>query len=522
MKGSASTLNSTSSLELGEWLISTQSPSLLPNVYHLLAAQLGRFTATVPGLYLVAANVIIKDSGTSNLNMALRKNGVASSVRITHPALHTLSANGQTTYTMTGTVVVKLTQGDYVSIFLTSEKGDNYFVLSNSTFSTSLVCELSNSFCAGILLVRNNQIFSKSNQGYQSLFGFTTQEPAFFERIDKPSSSYPILKIKVKETGLYFVGGSVYIGNREIALDVPYNLAVFHEKTGGTKHILNGIRSYKAHEGDSASSLTTVAASGVVLLRKDESVTLEVSSNVFNSSYFYQVSDVTFSLVRVALPLWVTGLRQVSDEPDFNERKETEAGRWDTLKYWSIKGTSTGYVNGQLFDPKGNSVTVTKKGTYIAALSLTLDVATAQHVSLCLGSSSCDCFLESTDYLPAGKSSLSVAGIVELDEQTKTSVCWRTGANTVFRTNKATFRTLQRLQNAVVNNSILIQDESKVFTSAGNKLLYNWTAAEAGMFLISVNFVFISDTSEMVEVSAEIQRSNYIIGSSRKSAILGI
>ena len=521
MKNTESIFNS-SPVELGGWSVSSLYSTIETNRNEMFSKESGRFLAPSRGLYIVAVNIIVEDYGNSSMTVNLLKNGVESSatnpIKVRHPALSTSPANEKTTYTITGTTVVKLNKEDYVSVFLSaSEK--RFTVLSNSTFSMALVCQLTDKFCAGALFMRKGDRSAKFHESFQYLYNFVKQDPAFFENVELPSS-IPFLKVKIKEPGLYFVGSSLNVGERNDPLNMSYKLATFLHDTHGNKDKLKGMLVKKANSGK-YSSITSLTASGVVFLRKNEEISLQISSFANLSSY-YRVRESTFAVVRITFPLWVSGLRQVSDEPDMSQTKEAETGQWQILNHWSTKGTSSGYVNGALLDSKGNSITPVTKGYYIATLSLTLKVSTSELFNLCLGTSICDrCFIEVTEYLPAGISNLFAAEVVQLDEQTKLSVCLKSAGSTTFSIFKDTFRTLQYLQDTSSNNSVNIQKEEIFSPTAANRIIHNWTATTDGLFFITISLVCKNTTSNISDIVLEVVGTS-VIGSSRKSPFPGI
>lgn len=485
--------------EIDRWRVLTPtSNSLFQNSAQFNSTS-GRFKAQEDGIYLVSANILIRNLGSSQMNMTILLDG-----RSSNNALNTFqprpsnSPTGDFVSTLTLVGAVRLIPEQYLSIFIQvqCQGASSWKVLANSSFSAVLVSRWESDYTAGFL-------GNTSDDGNgASVFGkvFYWQVAMFSKNLDLPEFS----PVNVRSSGLYFLQ-SVLILN-----DITGNATFDSGVCLDNKIAFNGITASKVSEG--LNGKFVISASGVLYLRKGQNVGLCTRSENAHIQ-FQNMRGSWFSMARFLAPGQQPGLHQILQH-NGNTSASCEKS---VIRSASTAGDQLTYINNNVFNPnltlpcdKGDFM-ATLTGTYFISLIFTLNGNVPQNVTACAGPRKCaECHGEIFIRLSQHNCTFAFAGLIDLKKNELISVCLKSqqqAFNLVTATRSVHFL-------SELNKTVQLQHPSVNYNSSGWHELVQWQTPsgkslqkiyvmESGFYVLSTNLQINVAVESLVGVKLE-------------------
>ena len=445
----------------------------------------GRFKAKEDGLYLVTGNILIRHSGSSEINMSVLLDGQSSKTAFkTFQPKPSNSPRSDFISTLTLVGTVRLIDEQYLSIFIEAQcqGSSSWKVLDNSSFSVVLVSRWESDYAAGFLAnttsFGNGQppTFSKVHYWHAWMFSKDFEVTKFFP-------------FEIKSSGLYFLQ-SVLILN-----DIDGN-TTFHSGVCIDNEIaFNGIMASKVSEGLKGEFV--ISAFGVLYLRKGQKVYLCTRSE--NNADFENRQGSSFSMVRFLAPGQQPGLHLIMQHVH-NTSVPCERS---VISSVSTSGNQLTYVHSNVVNPNPTSpcdkgdLKATLTGTYFISLIFTVRGNVPENVTACAGPRKCaECYVEVSSTLRQYNNTFGFVGLVDLKKDELISICLKSQDET-FSLETAT-RSLHVLSELQPNRTVQLKHRSVSFSSSGWHKLPQWKTSngksvqniyvvESGLYVLSVN-----------------------------------
>ena len=423
----------------------------------------GRFKAGEDGFYLVAANVLIRHSGSSKVTMnVLLDDGQRQQIALT--TFHALdSRGGQYVNTLTIAGITRLSADQIISISITG--ASLLEVLPNSSFSVVLISRWNSDYAAGF--VSHTTRFTFNGDVYY--WNTTVSKNLFKERHD------PVI---IKDSGLYFLQSAV---NVEVIKDYTVRSRLKIDD----KLVPRGFTSLMRAPAISTSFV--LGAFGVLYLRKGQKVNL-FTEFAKPGNYFRNEPGSWFSMARLLSPAQQPGLFQTLK---YVQRNALHRGE-PVISHASTSGDQLAYVQGKVFNPNATSqgygdFTATLTGTYLISLIFAISGKVPGNFTACIGPRSCaECYVQVPGALSQYHNTYGFVGLVDLTVRERISVCFKSN-HTCFTLMSAK-RSVHYLSDLNVNRTFQLKHRSVAFSSSGWHELIEWET-NSGQLLQKVRVV---------------------------------
>ncbi|XP_068682491.1 uncharacterized protein [Montipora foliosa] len=411
----------------------------------------GRFKAKVDGLYLIAANILIRHSAPSKITMnALLDGQINKRVLTTFQPLKGTGANFVETLTIAG--IARLITEERLSIFITADsQGSLLKVLPNSSFSVVLISRLNSDYAAGVVAHTTTQTFD----GPLYHWNTTVTKNLFKTRFD------PVV---IMNSGLYFLQ-SVIVVKPNVHKTIDSKVVV-HSRNSDWSN------SFPASLISASSGVPMVlSAFGVLYLRKGQKVSLFTGSN----KPFINDVGSWFSMARFLAPASQPGLFQTIKDVQNNSFHCNQP----VIKYASTAGDQLAYIQGNVFNPKASrqcckgEFKTTSTGTYLVSLIFTISGKVPGNVTACIGPRKCaECYVQVSFALSHHKKTYGLLALVAFAMHDLISVCLNSQVISASVTNAK--RSMQYLSDVNFNKSVQFNHRSVSFNSSGWHELSEW------------------------------------------------
>ena len=444
----------------------------------------GRFKATEDGLYLVTGNILIRHSGSSEINMSILLDGQSSKTAFkTFQPKPSNSPRSDFISTLTLVGTVRLIDEQYLSIFIEAEcqSSSSWNVLDNSSFSVVLVSRWESDYAAGFLA--NTTSFGNGHSTFRKVHYWHVW---MFSKNFEVTAFRPV---EVKSSGLYFLQ-SVLILN-----DINGN-ATFHSGVCIDNEIaFNGIMASKVSEGLKGEFV--ISAFGVLYLRKGQKVYLCTRSE--NNAHFQNMQGSSFSMVRFLAPGQQPGLHLIMQHVQ-NTSVPCERS---VISSVSTGGNQLTYIHSNVFNPNPTSpcnkgdLKATLTGTYFISLIFTVRGNVPENVTACAGPRKCaECYVEVSITLRQYNNTFGFVGLVDLKKDELISICLKSQDET-FSLETVT-RSVHFLSELQPNRTFQLKHRSASFSSSGWHKLAQWKTSsgksvqniyvvKSGLYVLAVN-----------------------------------
>ena len=410
----------------------------------------GRFKAKVDGLYLIAANILIRHSAPSKITMnALLDGQINKRVLTTFQPLKGTGANFVETLTIAG--IARLITEERLSIFITADsQGSLLKVLPNSSFSVVLISRLNSDYAAGVVAHTTRSTFDGPVYHWN-----TTVTKNLFK-----TEFYPV---DITNSGLYFLQ-SVIVVKPNVDKTIYSKVVVYSSDSASSNFPASLI---SASSDDSM----VLSAFGVLYLRKGQKVSLCTGSN----KAFINLAGSWFSMARFLAPASQPGLFQTIKDVQNNYFHYNQP----VIKYASTAGDQLAYIQGNVFNPsaslqccKGEFKT-TSTGTYLVSLIFTISGKVPGNVTACIGPRKCaECYVQVSFALSPHKKTYGLLALVAFAMHDLISVCFNSQVISASVTNAT--RSMQYLSELNFNKSVQFNHRSVSFSSSGWHELSEW------------------------------------------------
>ena len=436
--------------EIGGWrTIYTQFDSVLKGNGAQWNSTSGRFSADEDGFYLVAANVLIRHSGSSKVTMnILLDDGQSQQIVVTtfHPPD---SRGGQYVNTLTIAGITRLKAEQSTSISITGSP--LLEVLPNSSFSVVLISRWNSDYAAGFVA----HTTSRTSNGVV-LFWRTT--------ISKKLVKGGFSPVDITDSGLYFLQSVVPV-------EVAREYTVFSSLKIDDKLVSRGFTS--SMRAPVINTPFILGAFGVLYQRKGQKVDVFTES-METGDIFANEAGSRFSMARLLAPAQQPGLFQTLKHVQRNPLHRGEP----VVSYTSTAGGQLAYVQGKVFNPNTTSqsygdFTTTLTGTYLVSLTFTISGNVPGNFTACIGPRRCaECYVRVSGALSQHHNTYGFAGLVDLTVHEQISVCFK--PNHTFFTLMSAKRSFHYLSELNVNRTFQLKHRSVAFSSSGWHELIEW------------------------------------------------
>ena len=450
--------------EIGGWrTIYAQFESVLKGNGVQWNSTSGRFEADEDGFYLVAANVLIRHSGSSKVTLnVLLNDGQSQQIALTnfHPPD---SRGGQYVNTLTIAGITRLNAEQSISISITG--GPSLKVLPNSSFSVVLVSRWKSDYAAGFV----SRTYDRTGNGVVYYWS-TTVSKNLLKKRDDP--------VDITDSGLYFLQSVVAVS----VFDVK---TVYSSLKIDGKFVSRGLTSLM--RAPATGTPFALSAFGALYLRKGQKVEL-FTENVKPGKLFRNLPGSWFSMARLLAPAQQPGLFQTLKHVQRNSLHRGEP----VISYTSAAGDQLAYVQGEVFNPNTTSqgygdFTPTLTGTYLVSLMFTISGNVPRNFTACIGPRRCaECYVQVSGALSQYHNTFGFVGLVDLTVHELISVCFE--SNHTFFTLMSAKRSIHYLSERNVNKTFQLQHRSVVFPSSGWHELIEWKT-NSGQLLQRVHVV---------------------------------
>lgn len=355
----------------------------------------GRFTAPCSGAYFVSANIRLDQASGSFFRLLVAVNGNTT----LENGLHAIRGNPTSTYyTMNVAGVVKLTRGDYVSVWVYSYQDTYWYVQGESGFSVVFLNDLSQ-LSAGVHADQNKDI-SITKAGNSEVTGWLTSGTRGLFTTGRFSANTG--KFTVPTDGAYFVSAQVRLDS------VSGMVKAFISVNGKEENI--GLQ----HTWESPpSNYFTLTASGIVWLKTGQVVSSQIYSKTDNNFAIQQQSGFSVHSLQSTGSWSAVHTRLV-------KTVISTSNTWTDLKGWTSKGNNKGlFVAGSSFDATTGRYILALAGIYFVSANVQIsnDGGTMTRLSVAVnGVASSTAGLTAVRENPTSKTyTLSVAGFLQLD-----------------------------------------------------------------------------------------------------------
>ena len=436
--------------EIGGWrTIYNQFDSVLKGNDALWNSTSGRFNADEDGFYLVAANVLIRHSGSSKVAMnILLDDGQSQQIVLTtfHPPD---SRGGQYVNTLTIAGMTRLNAEQSISISITG--GPSLEVLPNSSFSVVLISRWNSDYAAGFVAHTTTR---------------TLNGVVFFWRttISKKLVKGEFSPVDITDSGLYFLQSVVLV-------EVAREYTVFSGLKIDDKLVSRGFTS--SMRAPVINAPFVLGVFGVLYLRKGQKVSL-VTGSVKTGDIFANEPGSRFSMARLLAPAQQPGLFQTLKHGQRNPLHRGEP----VISYTSTAGDQLAYVQGKVFNPNTTSqgygdFTTTLTGTYLISLTFTISGNVPGNFTACIGLRRCaECYVQVSSALSQHHNTYGFVGLIDLTVHEQISICFK--SNHTFFTLMSAKRSVHYLSELNVNRTFQLKHRSVAFSSSGWHELSEW------------------------------------------------
>ena len=419
----------------------------------------GRFKADEDGFYLVAANLLVRHSGSSKVIMnVLLDDGQRQQIVLTtfHPSD---SRGGQYVNTLTIAGITRLKPEQTISLNIAG--GPSLKVLPNSSFSVVLAFFWKSDYAAGFVSYTTS--FSSNGGVY---FWSTTISKKMFKKSFSP--------VDITDSGLYFLQSVV-------AVEVSKKYTVFSHVEIDGKLVSSCFTSLM--RAPAVNTPFFLGAFGVLYLRKGQKVTL-FTGYVEPGVTFANREGSVFSMARLLAPAQRPGL--------FQTLKNSLHRGEPVISYSSTAGDQLAYVQGNIFNPNTTlqgygDLTTTLTGTYLVSLIFTVSGKVPEHFTACIGPRKCaECYVQVSGALSQYHNTYGLVGLVGITAHELISVCFK--SNHTSFTLMSVKRSVQYLSGLNVNKTFELKHRSVAFHSSGWNELTGWKT-KSGQLLQRVHVV---------------------------------
>ncbi|XP_015755007.1 PREDICTED: uncharacterized protein LOC107334576 isoform X2 [Acropora digitifera] len=450
--------------EISGWrTIHAQFDSLLEGNSAQWNARSGRFKADEDGFYLVAANVLIRHSGSSKVTMKIvRDDGQRQQTALT-TFCPSDSRGSQYVDTLTIAGITRLNVDQKISIFIT--EGLSLEVLPNSSFSVVLISRWKSDYAAGF--VSHSTQFSFNGNVYY--WNTTVSKNLFKER------NIPVV---IKDSGLYFLQSAV-------AVVVNNDDTVRSRLKIDNNIVPRGFTSLM--RAPAISTPFVLGAFGVLYLRKGQKVDL-YTEFAKPGNYFRADPGSWFSMARLLAPAQQPGLFQTLTHVQRNALHHGEP----VVSNASTAGDQLAYIQGKVFNPNASSqgyedIATTLTGTYLVSIMFTISGKVPGNFTACTGPRRCaECYVQVSGALSQYHNTYGFVGLVDLTVHEPISVCFK--SNHTFFTLTSAKRSVHYLSELNVNKTFQLKHRSVDFPSRGWHELTEWKT-KSGQLLQRVHVV---------------------------------
>ncbi|XP_067044670.1 uncharacterized protein [Acropora muricata] len=424
----------------------------------------GRFKANEDGFYLVAANVLIRHSGSSKITMnVLLDDGHSQQTALTtfHPQDF---RNGRYVNTLTTAGITRLKAEQSISISITGDL--SLEVLPNSSFSVVLVSRWDSDYAAGFV---SHTISPETAEGRVYVWSTTVSK-----RLQKDAFA----DVDIEDSGLYFLQSVV-------AVQVNSKYTVFSQLKIDDKDVSRGFKSLT--RAVATRTPFFLSAFGVLYLRKGQSVILFTGYKEPGFSFINKPGS-WFSMARLLAPAEEPGLFQAHKDV---QRSSLHHGE-PVIGYSSTAGDQLAYVHGNVFNSNTTSqrygdFTTTLTGTYLVSLIFAISGSVPGNFTACIGPRRCaECYLQVSGALSRYHNTYGFVGLADLTVHELISVCFKS-KHTLFTLMSAK-RSVHYLSELNLNKTFQLKHRSVAFPSSGWHELTEWKT-NSGQLLQRVHVV---------------------------------
>ena len=423
----------------------------------------GRFKADEDGFYLVAANLLVRHSGSSKVIMnVLLDDGQTQQIALTtfHPSD---SRGGQYVNTLTIAGITRLKAEQSISLTITG--GPSLEVLPNSSFSVVLTSFWKSDYAAGFV----SHTTSSDSNGLVYYWSTTVSK-----KISKESYS----PVDIMDSGLYF-------WQSVVAVRVSKKYTVFSRVEIDGKLVSSGFTSLM--RAPAVKTAFFLSAFGVLYLRKGQKVTLFTGYVEPGESFGNRAGSV-FSMARLLAPAQQPGLFQTLKHVQKNYLHRGEP----VISYSSTAGDQLAYVQGNVFNPNTTlqgcgDLTTTLTGTYLVSLTFTISGRVPGNFTACIGPRKCaECYVQISGALSQYHHTYGFVGLVGIPSHELISFCLK--SNHTSFTLMSAKRSVHYLSGLNVNKTFQLKHRSVAFPPSGWHELTEWKT-KSGQLLQRVHVV---------------------------------
>ncbi|XP_067053159.1 uncharacterized protein [Acropora muricata] len=423
----------------------------------------GRFKADEDGFYLVAANLLVRHSGSSKVIMnVLLDDGQRQQIALA--TFHPLDPRGgQYVNTLTIAGITRLKAEQTISLNITV--GPSLEVLPNSSFSVVLTSFWKSYYAAGFV---SHTTSSSSNGGVYD-WSTTVSKRIFKKRY------FPV---DIMDSGLYFLQSLV-------AVRVSKKYTVFSHVEIDEKPVSSGFTSLM--RAPAVKTRFFLGAFGVLYLRKGQKVSLFTGYVEPGESFGNRAGSV-FSMARLLAPAQQPGLFQTLKHV---QRNSLHCGE-PVISYSSTAGDQLAYVQGNVFNPNTTlqgygDLTTPLTGTYLVSLIFTVSGKVPESFTACIGSRKCaECYVQVSGALSQYHNTYGLVGLVGITAHELISFCFK--SNHTSFTLMSAKRSVHYLSGLNVNKTFELRHRSVAFPSSGWNELTEWKT-KSGQLLQRVHVV---------------------------------
>ena len=340
----------------GPWRTSGVN-SLFNSGGRAFSPQTGRFTVPIFATYWVCANVWfsgLSDTGSSLL-LAIGVNGQYSLSNSFSAKRSAPASTGAFTLSISG--AFQLQTGDYISIWVSSDKDKSWTVLGQSSFS---VAQVGSALLPGFSSIGNNMGSSRTGWLYQTVYNNTGSFGLFNTFGNRPVNG----RFRAPQSGWFIVSANVQLNSTSKGYSrgsIIIDNAILH----------NGLH---AIQGDQPGQ-TSLSVAGVVRLRSQQSLSVAVYG-----TNRYQWTTQGFSVVAVANPLPM---------PSFHAHRwgyQVNTTGWNNIRYYGNAYYQWEYdMHTDLFNQNTGKFSAPVDGVYWVTGSVELRSATGNYFRLVAG-----------------------------------------------------------------------------------------------------------------------------------------
>ena len=450
----------------------------------------GRFKADEDGLYLVAANVLIRHSGSSKVIInVLLGDGQSQQTALTtfHPPD---SRGGQYVNTLSIAGITRLSSDQIISISIT--RASLLEVLPNSSFSVVLISRWKSDYAAGFVA------YTTSHTSDGVVVDWRTT-------ISKKLVTGRFSPVDITDSGLYFLQNVVLVRVRR-------EYTVFSGLEIDGKSVTRGFRSWM--RAPVIDTPFVLGACGILYLRKGQKVSL-FTGYVKPGDNFVNEAGSRFSMARLLAPAQQPGLFQTLKHVQGNSLHRGE----QVISCTSTAGDQLAYVQGNVFNsnttsPGYGDFTTTLTGTYLVSLTFTISGNVPGNFTACIGPRRCgECYVQISGALSQYHNTYGFVGLVDLVVHEQISVCFE--SNHTFFTLMSAKRSVHYLSELDVNKTFQLLHGSVAFASSGWHELIEWktnsdqllqrvSVAMGGLYVLCANLEMKAAIPGLVGVKFEV------------------